>query len=720
MNKTNYGDEHALYRGKRMINFRPFLCLALSFAAGIALARYFALAALWFGFVYCVGFAAALYRKLCKKRAVFGMLLFTALSCALFLLGALSFSLRVGAFEGSPVFGGEYTVQGTVCRVEMAKEGQELLVGDLTVIGSSGERTSVSFRCLLYAYGEADFSEGDTVRFAAQIETADALQYGRLNASAISDKARYRAFSPVSEIEVLGCSADVFGGVRGRLRDVLFDSLDESVAPVAYAALTGDTGLMESGMLENFRTGGIAHVFAVSGLHIGIVFGAVSFLFQKMRLRALFRVPAVGAVLIFYAGVCGFSASAVRALIMCLVFLSVEAAGMQYDRLTSLSAAALVILLIDPVDLFSVGFQLSVASAAGIILLGGNIGRVLSRLRFLPRKVVGLFSVSLSVQVATFPVLLDAFGYASGVGIFLNVLFVPLFSIVYLVLFSCAALACIFPFAAAAVFCVPEFLLRAIVAPVSALEFGALLIGGISFGGCTALWYGCALTLSDKINLKPTARAVCACVLAAALVVCMFARNVTSSPRMTLHGYYGTDVAILRENGQACVLLSGEADEEYLSRLFMQENIDRVDIAVVLAPASEINTALPALLRAVEVGTLYVRAGSGFVSSFQTVEVREQGGFFTLCGMPAAFVGDAALWLGGYGSPMLVCMQPPEGDVPLCDLLICAAEDEALSAACGAREVVCFEKSDGKISIYRSGELQITWKDDIITIRGYR
>ncbi len=721
MNKTNYGDEHALYRGKRMVNFRPLLCFALSFAAGIALARYFALAALWFGFVYCVGFAAALYRKLCKKRAVFGALLFTALSCALFLLGALSFSLRVGAFEATPVLGGAYTVEGTVERVGVAETGQELLVGGLVLTDESGVAAPSSVGCLAYAYGDADFAEGDRIRFTAEIETADALQYGRVNASAIADGARYRAFVPVSEIEVCGHSFEIFGSVRARLRGVLFSSADETVAPVAYAALTGDAGLMESGMLANFRYGGIAHVFAVSGLHIGIVYGALAFLCRKLRLRAALRIPLVAFVLVFYAGVCGFSASAVRALIMCLVFLSVEAAGMQYDRLTSLSAAALVILLVDPVDLFSVGFQLSAAAAAGIVVLGGNVGRLLSRLRFLPRGIANLLAVSLSVQVATFPVLLDAFGYASGVGVFLNVLFVPLFSCVYLVLFAGAVLACVLPFAAAMFLYVPDFLLRAVVAPIGAIEFGALLIGGFCFGGgCTALWYAGAFCLSDKINLRRVPRAVCVCLLAAAFLAGMLARNLPSDPRITLHGYYGTNVAIVRGGGQTCVLLSGEADEAYLSRLFVQEGIARADAAVVLAPAREVNTALPVLLRCIDVGVVYVRADSGFVDGFMTVTVREQSGFFTVCGMPAAFAGEAALFLEVQGSAVLVCMQAAAGELPLCDLLVCAEEDAALTAACRPQEVICFEKSAGKISIYRSGELQITWKDDIISIRGYR
>ena len=191
---------------------------------------------------------------------------------------------------------------------------------------------------------------------------------------------------------------------------------------------------------------------------------------------------------------------------------------------------------------------------------------------------------------------------------------------------------------------VPDFLLRAVVAPIGAIEFGALLIGGFCFGGgCTALWYAGAFCLSDKINLRRVPRAVCVCLLAAAFLAGMLARNLPSDPRITLHGYYGTNVAIVRGGGQTCVLLSGEADEAYLSRLFVQEGIARADAAVVLAPAREVNTALPVLLRCIDVGVVYVRADSGFVDGFMTVTVREQSGFFTVCGMPAAFAGEVVI-----------------------------------------------------------------------------
>ena len=127
--------------------------------------------------------------------------------------------------------------------------------------------------------------------------------------------------------------------------------------------------------MQNFRYGGIAHIFAVSGLHIGVIYGLLYGILRRLRVKGFVRLPVVFAALLFYCGVCGFSPSSVRALVMCTVLMIADAAGYAYDRLNSVSAASLVVLVINPVYLFSVGFQLSVAAAAGIIVLGGHLGR---------------------------------------------------------------------------------------------------------------------------------------------------------------------------------------------------------------------------------------------------------------------------------------------------------------------------------------------------------
>ena len=138
------------------------------------------------------------------------------------------------------------------------------------------------------------------------------------------------------------------------------------------------------------------------------------FLLKKFRVPAVVRVPIIFVCLLFYSGVCGFSPSSVRALVMCTVVLATDAAGIGHDKLTNVSLAAIVVLTVNPVHLFSVGFQLSLAAAAGILVLGGELARLLREHTPVPRKIGSALSVSFSAQVATFPVLIDCFGYVQG------------------------------------------------------------------------------------------------------------------------------------------------------------------------------------------------------------------------------------------------------------------------------------------------------------------
>ncbi len=112
--------------------------------------------------------------------------------------------------------------------------------------------------------------------------------------------------------------------------EVLHAHLSKTQADTAYALLTGNAG-------------GVAHIFAVSGLHIGILYAALSFAFKKLK---KYRVlPALAAV-ILYAAFCGFSVSSVRAVIMCAVLGIYNALGRKYDFLGAIAFASSAVLFI--------------------------------------------------------------------------------------------------------------------------------------------------------------------------------------------------------------------------------------------------------------------------------------------------------------------------------------------------------------------------------------
>ena len=710
---------HILYRGARPFNFRPLLFLAAAFGVGIFLAYRFGVLSLWAAPVLAVAAATLPFLFRAGRRAVSGVLLFAlalGIACA---VGSLSFGMRTADFERSPAVAGEAVVTGVLEEVGRTEKTTSLTFGEVVFYTPEGEAIASEGRLRAYVYGDADLPLGARVTFAGEISTYDALSYGRVNASYIVEGVRYTAFLSRGDLTVLSeGSPGLFGAVNEYLRDLLFEHMDTENAALAFALLTGNSGWMDGDVLQNFRYGGVAHIFAVSGMNFAIVYAALLFVCKRLRVRARFYVPAIAALLIFYAGVCGFAPSAVRALVMCIVLMLMDAGGFAYDRVSSVSAAFLVVLIVHPHYLFSVGFSLSVAAAAGIIVLGGPIARLFTRLR-LPRSASSAPGVALSAQIAVFPILIDSFGYTSGIGLALNLLFVPLVSAAYGVLFVFALLACLLPFAAGVILFLPEYVLRLCIFPVLALDFRFWLIGGFAFGACALLWYLLCLFLSGKVNLRPLPRAAACLLLSGALAAGMIFTNVPVGYEATflLTADYGGSALVVRHEGGVGLIASGRPDGDFLEQLCLREGIDRFSEVIFLAPAFEVNASLPTLLQYAEADVLYVAEEAEFPASlFRTVEVRSEPAFFSFGGGEAIFLNEETLYWDFGGAGVLISMGELPERLPRCDLFI-AQEPGGADALSPAQEAY-FGPAAGKPSVYSSGDLQIGRKNGIISIKG--
>ncbi|HIY78023.1 MAG TPA: competence protein ComEC family protein [Candidatus Borkfalkia excrementavium] len=717
-------NDHKLYKGDRIINFRPLFFFALALACGIALSFYFSLYALIAGGAVLAAGGAILFffrRKLPLKRTAFLILALVLAICT----GALTLHGVRRNYENAAPVQERCFITGRVCETSVGDYGWRLTLEDVNFL--TAERSFDTDFCLsVYVYGEERYRTGMRVAFAADVTTEDFISYGRINVNAVIGGVKYRAAVSSENVEILEEKTEVFGAVRDRLYDVLFSSMEKSEASVAYAMLTGDSGFIDEGDLQNFRYGGVAHIFAVSGLHIGIIYGLLRLLFKKVRLHPIVSLVLTAGILVFYAGVCGFSPSSVRALTMCLILYASELAGVAYDKLNSVSAAAIVVLLINPVYLFSVGFQLSVAAAAGIIVVGGCLFRALSRVRFLPKKFSSAVSVALSAQIATFPILLDSFGYVSAVSLVLNLVFIPLISFVYSVLFVCSFLACVLPFAADVILFLPKILLALAVTPIVALDWKILLISGFSFGTAMLFWYLFFFFLSDKINLKPVPKCIGASAIAIAFAVCIAAENIFPGfpGYIQVSSVYGTDIVLLRASGKNYCVVTGELSLPYTERILMKEGIDSLDGVLLACDAKTANIVLPVLLKAADCERAYISSEAGLADSFHSVETTEVSRSVFLNPFAAAFVGTAGVLISGWGADILICAEGygemAEEDLPACDILIADAFNAEICERVSPSVEIYFDKTKDKINVTERGDLQIGVKNDIIAVKGNR
>src|SRR5438132_2026904 len=196
---------------------------------------------------------------------------------------------------------------------------------------------------------------------------------------------------------------------------------------------------------EPFQQTGTLHLFAVAGLHVGIVAALLWMLATIARLSHKSAAALIIPLLLFYAAVTGLHVSSVRAAVMSSILLG----GFFFDRkvfvLNSLAAAAFFLLCWDTNELFSTGFQLSFAVVGAIILFANPLFGFLQRWGapdpFLPRSLVrgprrwmhsGFdwicrgSSVSLAAWAGSLPLILWYFHLVTPISLFANLVVVPI------------------------------------------------------------------------------------------------------------------------------------------------------------------------------------------------------------------------------------------------------------------------------------------------------
>ncbi|MCW5897804.1 MAG: ComEC/Rec2 family competence protein [Flavobacteriales bacterium] len=200
-------------------------------------------------------------------------------------------------------------------------------------------------------------------------------------------------------------------------RDRISTWLDGSDMPmreraVVKALVLGQRDELDGEQRAAFARSGTIHVLAVSGMHVGLIYAILSFLFGwwgksgKARMwRGLFVLLALWA----YAGLTGASPSVMRATVMFSLFTLAGMAAQRTDHLNSLFAAALLLLLYDPALLGVIGFQLSFLAVLGIIVFYKPIERLWSPADRILRGIWSLAVVSIAAQLLTTPLSLHLF-----------------------------------------------------------------------------------------------------------------------------------------------------------------------------------------------------------------------------------------------------------------------------------------------------------------------
>ncbi|MDR7870199.1 MAG: DNA internalization-related competence protein ComEC/Rec2 [Tissierellaceae bacterium] len=209
------------------------------------------------------------------------------------------------------------------------------------------------------------------------------------------------------------------------VKDTFYTYLSEDNASLMTSIFLGQSSYLKDEDIDTYRDMGLAHILAVSGLHIGIISGFITFVLSNLGIKRRVNVIITLSTIWIYGYLIGFPPSILRSSIMFSVLYLSQLIHEPYDSINTLSFAMFVLLLINPYYLFNIGFQLSFGATFSIIIFAPRIKH-----RFYPyiNKLTTSLASILGVQIGLFPFQAYYFNQINLLSIIANLVIIPIIS----------------------------------------------------------------------------------------------------------------------------------------------------------------------------------------------------------------------------------------------------------------------------------------------------
>ncbi len=319
--------------------------------------------------------------------------------------------------------------------------------GNLSV-DSSEQKIYTKGKLLVYCESVEGLKIGNYIRLVGK-----AVPFAEPeNAGQFDERAYYRAermcckFN-ADEIEILNDGVDEIRewcrAIRSRLDSVYEEILPQKHAGIVSAILLGDKAELDADTKALYQKNGIAHILAISGLHVSLLGMGLFALIRKCGSPLIPAAVTTMLILIFYGCLTEFSVSTQRAVGMLVIAMFAKILGRSYDSRSACALCGLLILIVNPMQLYQTGFQLSFAAAFGISYFGRELERMkLNKGKTVAEKLKLSLLSGMTTQLITAPIILNSFYELPVYAIFLNLPVVGLLSaVVFLsILAGCAGI----------------------------------------------------------------------------------------------------------------------------------------------------------------------------------------------------------------------------------------------------------------------------------------
>jgi competence protein ComEC len=426
-----------------MIVRKPAVFVTIAFISGIILANHFELPSVLLLICLTALLTLILLFYLVKLNNFLSLILILC-----FLLGGFFLhELKTKDFPGDHVthfldLNRKVSLSGIICKDPDIRENKTFLTIETESIFLDDKFVKISGRVLIQIKSSTNrFNYGDYVRVVGYLRAP----YSNRNPGAFDYKkylARSRIFGLLSirspkDVEILFREKEnpflsyVVYPAKHFILKVFRTTLRGTHQALLSGFVLGERRDIPDRIYKMFTDTGTLHLLAISGSNVGLVvlffFGFFRLLRVSRKLSILFTLPAI----VIFSYVTNNQPSVVRASIMAIIFLLAFFWEREKDLINILAFSALLILILSPLSLFDVGFQLSFGVTLGLILFIIHPDSLFHRIAF---RFKGLFRnwiilpifVSLVAQISSYPILAYHFNEISLYAFLANLLVVPL------------------------------------------------------------------------------------------------------------------------------------------------------------------------------------------------------------------------------------------------------------------------------------------------------
>jgi len=416
---------------------KPVVIVVGLFITGIICGRYF-LPAFFSAFLILVIFAAAAAVFFFKKNSFSRIFTFSSF----FLMGITYFCLF---FYPSPLnimwyadSGKVFEIKGKIVSPPYFSSSKTIsFVLDAHYLKEENSPTPEKTEGKIWVnsfYPYLNYGYGDIVSIRGKVSLPSATGKGKFNWQ--NYLAYQQIFSQVNtgKVKIIekskGNPLFLFAHTNAQwMKNVIDKALPYPYSATLKGIMLGEKEDLPPQILSSFRKTGTAHILVVSGLHVGLLLFAVVTLARiagiPQKIAFLIAIP----VIIYYTILTGMRAPILRASLMAIIGLFCFFIERDVPLIVILSLAAFIILLINPLSIFTVSFQLSFLAVGGIV---HTLPYLEEKLYFLPPIIKRTFSLSLAAQLSLLPVFAFYFQQLPLIGILANLVITPLLTPVVL------------------------------------------------------------------------------------------------------------------------------------------------------------------------------------------------------------------------------------------------------------------------------------------------